>query len=119
MTIGITKTLLKFADKEGDFMKVVLWDTGGHERFRSLTKQYVRDVGILFLCYDVNERSSFTNLRYWLNYAREATRPNTKVVLFETKCDLPRRVDQEEAEEFAKNEGMQLYSVSSKNEHQI
>lgn len=41
---------------------VTLWDTAGSERFRSLTKSYVRDSDIVFIIYDLTDRNAMASV---------------------------------------------------------
>jgi len=48
-----------------------LWDTAGTERFRSLTKPYIRNSAIVFLVFDICDRTTFDHLDYWKGLAFE------------------------------------------------
>jgi len=43
MTIGVAYIKKKFTMSDGLKLTFLFWDTGGEERFRSLTKAYYRD----------------------------------------------------------------------------
>ena len=42
-----------------------LWDTIGQEKFRSLTKIFIKDSRIVLLVYDITNVKSFKELDYW------------------------------------------------------
>ena len=44
-----------------------MWDTAGQERFRSITRAYYRGSRGLVVVYDVTNRSSWENAKYWIN----------------------------------------------------
>ena len=46
---------------------IQLWDTAGHENFRSIAKNYYRNSQIIMLCFDLTNRSSFTQLDIWMD----------------------------------------------------
>lgn len=61
-TIGVNYNIYKL-----DNWKLCLWDTGGQEKYRSLTKMYYRGSAVIFLVYDITRRSTFDNIKsYWL-----------------------------------------------------
>lgn len=44
-----------------------IWDTGGHERYRSMTQQYYHDTDICILAFDLSEPKTFIDIQeYWL-----------------------------------------------------
>lgn len=44
-----------------------LWDTAGQERFRSIVRIYYKHAIGCICVFDLTNRQSFLNLRYWLN----------------------------------------------------
>ena len=42
-----------------------LWDTIGQEKFRSLTKIFIKDSKIVILVYDITRKESFKELDFW------------------------------------------------------
>ena len=42
-----------------------LWDTIGQEKFRSLTKLFFKDSGIVIFVFDITNKESFNDLEYW------------------------------------------------------
>ena len=51
--------------------KICLWDTMGQERFRSVTKIFVKDSNIVILTYDITNKKSFEDLDFWYNTVEE------------------------------------------------
>ena len=69
-------------------IKIQLWDTAGLERFRSITEQYVRNVSVVYIVYDVTNYESFLNVRdKWIPLVLQKTSNLTRVVLIANKCD--------------------------------
>lgn len=119
-TIGVDfkiKTILI----NGKIIKLQIWDTAGQERFRTITTSYYRGSHIIFLCYDVTDRESFSNLNMWKNEIKKFANSNVKVVLCGTKIDLhsKRQISKEEGIVYAKNNGYEFYEVSAKNNRNI
>ena len=111
-SIGVdfgSKTL-KFRGKN---IKLQLWDTSGHEKYKGLIPSYVRNSFIVFLIYDVSRKSSFDNIKKWINFIRSIK--NNTLVLCGNKIDLNQReVKKEEGEALAQKEGISFFEVSAK-----
>ncbi|KAG6911392.1 Ras- protein RABB1c [Tephrocybe rancida] len=95
------------------------WDTAGTESFRSITRSYYRGAAGCLLVYDVTSRKSFTNARSWLADVREHADPNLTCILVGNKVDLcdsesRREVPAEEAELWARDEGILFVEASAK-----
>ncbi|KAL0946439.1 hypothetical protein HGRIS_012662 [Hohenbuehelia grisea] len=109
--------------EEGKVIKLQCWDTAGTESFRSITRSYYRGAAGCLLVYDVTSRRSFTNARTWLADVREHADPHLSCILVGNKTDLcdepapagrPREVPTEEAELWAKEEGLLFVEASAK-----
>jgi len=100
----------------GRAVKLTIWDTAGQERFRTLTSSYYRGTHGIILVFDVNERSTFTNLKHWLEECDlYATTPHTAKLLVGNKLDLQQReVSIEEATDFARQQAMMYIETSAK-----
>lgn len=90
------------SDSHGDIpelteVRLVLWDTGGQERFKSLTSSYTKDAAVAILVYDASDRSSWEAVAGWAEMARQG---NEQIALFlaANKIDLPRAVSSLEGE---------------------
>eukprot|EP00916_Digyalum_oweni_P022886 GHVL01037935.1.p1 GENE.GHVL01037935.1~~GHVL01037935.1.p1 ORF type:complete len:197 (-),score=26.27 GHVL01037935.1:173-763(-) len=82
-------------------VKTQIWDTAGHERYRAITTAFYRGAKGALLCFDLSDRNSFNSLDDWLSTLRENADPDVCIVLVGTKCDLPRRVEADDAIAFA------------------
>lgn len=68
-TIG-TDFKVRSVDLDGKKIKLEVWDTAGHQRFRTITSScYHGAQGIVFF-YDVTDRNSFISVRNWLAQAQ-------------------------------------------------
>ena len=54
-------------------VKMHIWDTGGHERFRSMINMYYRDAIGAIICYDLTNEQSFKSVEYWVREMKENT----------------------------------------------
>jgi len=96
-------------------VKLQIWDTAGQERFRAVTRSYYRGAAGALLVYDITRRATFNHLTSWLTDARYFTNPNTVIMLIGNKRDLSQReVTYEEAEAFAKENGLIFLESSAK-----
>ena len=73
-TVGTDKRLihckeLKVKYEDEEFVKnfdILLFDTAGQERYKSITKNYYRGAQGIILLYDITNRSSFEHIDIWL-----------------------------------------------------
>ena len=65
----LTTRACSFIQKKYTFhntqIKVNIWDTIGQEKYRSLTKIFVKEAKIVILVYDITNRTSFESLSFW------------------------------------------------------
>lgn len=113
-TIGVDfKT--KYLDIDGQNVKLQIWDTAGQERFRAITKAYYRGAHGILVVFDISRRETFEKTRLWIDSIRESSQSGgIDAILIGNKADLSRAVTREEAEELAKDYGIQYYETSAK-----
>ena len=51
----------------GEKVKLAIWDTAGHERFRLLTPSFYRGGQGVIVVYDITNSESFTRVENWLS----------------------------------------------------
>ena len=114
-TIGI-----EFAHKdvriEGKRIRAQVWDTGGQERYRSISTVYYRSAVGALLIFDVTSRKSFQNLGRWLLDLRNSLGDTVKVLVVGNKADLmaDRIVSQVELGAFAQANALRFIETSAK-----
>ena len=101
---------------ENQDIHLLLYDTAGQEKFRSLIPMYTRDANIILLVYDISVKESFTHLPDWI---KDLTNVNLNDVIFAlvgNKIDLTdkRVVTTEEGEQFAQEQKCIFQEVSAK-----
>lgn len=66
MTLGVefSSFLVRVEDR---VLKLQIWDTAGQENFRSVTKVFYRNTHAVVLCFPIDSRKAFENLKHWLN----------------------------------------------------
>ncbi len=115
-TIGIDfKT--KFITINNSVIKLQIWDTGGCERFRSITKSYYKDANGIILTYDISNSDSLKNIQNWMKVIEQNAEDGVCKILVGNKCDLENRVIQkEEGEKIAQDFGMKFFETSAKSD---
>ena len=123
-TIGIDKITLNFKDIEIDIngkkqiedFNLIIYDTAGQERYRSITKGYYRDSDIIFIIYDITNRKSFDDVESWLDSIIEnlsswktekyiITLLGNKLELVEN-YEKVRQIEEEEARKLCEDKGI-------------
>jgi Ras-related protein Rab-2A len=125
-TLGVEfgSKLVRIED-QNKTIKLQCWDTAGTESFRSITRSYYRGAAGCLLVYDVTSRKSFKNAQSWLADVREHADPHLTCILVGNKIDLcneeaegessrRREVSTDEADEWAKKEGLLFLEASAK-----
>lgn len=57
-TIGVDFSM-KTVTVNGKRIKLQIWDSAGHERFRTITQSYYRSANGVIIVYDITNRASF------------------------------------------------------------
>ena len=100
---------------ENQDIHLLLYDTAGQEKFRSLIPMYTRDANIILLVYDISNKTSFNHLPDWI---RDLTNVNIDEVIFAivgNKSDLVKReVTPEEGQKFADEHNFIFQEISAK-----
>ena len=100
----------------GQDIHLLLYDTAGQEKFRSLIPMYTRDAHIVILVYDISSKESFEHIPDWLNELSNVNLEDVIFALVGNKNDLEnqRQVNPEEGEKFAKEHNYIFHEISAK-----
>ncbi len=95
---------------------LLLYDTAGQEKFRSLIPMYTRDANIIMFVYDITRKESFNHIPDWYNDLTNVKFEDVILVLIANKIDLnyKREVNKEEGEKYASEKNMIFEEVSAK-----
>mmetsp|Transcript_54629 Transcript_54629/g.144346 ORF Transcript_54629/g.144346 Transcript_54629/m.144346 type:complete len:392 (+) Transcript_54629:3-1178(+) len=106
---------------DGRTVKLQIWDTAGHESFRSLIRSYLRGAHGIVLVYDVTNQESFKNLGQWIQDIRADETSNVRFLLVGNKCDLASRkvVDTARAQAYADQLGIPFLEASAKSSDNV
>ena len=97
--------------------KVNLWDTIGQEKYRSLTKIFIKDSNIVIFVYDITKRESFNSLPYWKKIIEDILGNDVTLGVVGNKMDLylEEKVKENEGIEYANSIGASFKLTSAKN----
>ena len=101
--------------KNGEEIKIILYDTNGQERFRSAIFKTIRNVNGVILVFALDSRSSFDNLDNWLSDIKKNLN-NPYIILFGNKSDLSKekwQVTQEEINKYVEEKGFAYFETSA------
>ena len=66
-TIGVEFATKNVTMKDGATVKAQLWDTAGQEKYRAITVAHYRKAVGCLVVYDVTNRKTFNDVKYWLD----------------------------------------------------
>ena len=115
-TIGLdyVTNFLKIKDKD---IKLIILDTAGQERFRSITKSYIKHSKIALIVYDITRKRTFEELNYWINAVKEVNKDKEIIIgIAANKSDLyyKQEISTEEGKKFADDNNCLFFETSAK-----
>ena len=101
----------------GKSYSVNLWDTIGQEKYRSLTKIFLKGAKIVIFVYDITNLNSFKELNYWFESTKEIINEKIVMGIVGNKSDLflKEEVKESDARALAKQKGFDFALNSAKN----
>jgi len=114
MTIGVNFFIgnLKI---NGSFLKIVLWDLSGQERFQEVRAPFYLGTRAALLVFDITCRGSFFDIKHWLRELQSKA-PKSSFIIVGNKIDKgkEREVSKQEGEKLAKSLGTTYIETSAK-----
>jgi Ras-related protein Rab-5C len=97
-------------------VRIEIWDTAGQERYRSIAPMYYRQAQAGIIVFDITSRDSFDGSKSWVKELQRKGERDTVLALVGNKTDLKdkRKVDSDEAREFARENNMLYFETSAK-----
>ena len=94
---------------------LLLYDTAGQEKFRSLIPLYTKDAHIILLIYDTTNNESFVNIEKWYESLSNINKEEAIFVLVGNKIDLvdERKVKEEDGKLYAQEHNYIFQEVSA------
>ena len=111
--LDLKKKMITVNNKQ---VKLMIYDSAGHERYRGLAKNQLHTTKGILIVYDVTERSSFDALTFWLKSYKENAHSGSVCLVIGNKIDLKdkRVVSTEEGKNIAQQYGVHFIETSAK-----
>ncbi|KAL7718707.1 Small GTPase RAB [Entamoeba marina] len=95
--------------------KIVIWDTAGQEKYRSMVGMYYRGASGAIIVYDITNKTTFSDLKAWHTDLMKTATDDIALSIVGNKCDLEsaRQVTTEEGKEFAAGLNATFMEVSA------
>ncbi|XP_015933431.1 ras-related protein RHN1 isoform X2 [Arachis duranensis] len=102
-------------------VKFDIWDTAGQERYHSLAPMYYRGAAAAIVVYDISNIDSFVRAKKWVQELQRHGSQKLVMALVANKSDLEpkRKVETEEGEQYAQENGMFYMETSAKTAENI
>jgi small GTP-binding protein len=113
-TIGAMFSVKKMTINDKN-IKFHIWDTAGQERYRSIAKMYFRETVCCIAVCDLTKKSTFNNLKSWIEEYHETTGILGNVMIIGNKSDFPKsqwEITEEELKEFAESNSYE-YAITN------
>jgi len=91
-TIGVDFGAKIITLKNDVKIKLHIWDTAGHERFRSITTSYLNKADTILLVFDLSQYNTFENIIYWIEIVKKSCIKDIPIFLIGNKNDLINKV---------------------------
>ena len=97
-------------------VRLIIYDTAGQEKFRSLIPMYIREAQIILLIYDISDRESFDSMPRWIQEVKDVINKEVVYALIGNKIDLEkeRKVTFDEGKKLAEQNNFVFQEVSAK-----
>lgn len=114
-TVGID-FITKNVYLEDKTIRLIMWDTAGSERFKSLIPSYIKNACAIILTYDITCKSSFISLEKWLTDIKDKVPSTAYIIIAGNKLDMDnkRQVSTDEIKAFADSKGLKFVETSAK-----
>jgi small GTP-binding protein len=94
-----------------------LWDTIGQEKFRSLTKIFIKDSKIVVFVFDITDKKTFEELNFWMNTIEDILGKEAILGIAANKQDLynQEQVKEEEIKKLSDEKNIPYKYTTAKN----
>mmetsp|Transcript_17172 Transcript_17172/g.19145 ORF Transcript_17172/g.19145 Transcript_17172/m.19145 type:complete len:212 (-) Transcript_17172:140-775(-) len=102
-------------------VKARIWDTGGQERFSTITASFYRGADVVIVVFDLTNEDTFDKLHYWIDQVRKFGRESTQLLICGHKLDLSaeRIISEDDAKEKADSLGYSYVEASAKEDKNV
>jgi Ras-related protein Rab-6A len=97
-------------------VRLIIYDTAGQEKFRSLIPMYIREAQIILLVYDICDKESFDAIPKWIQEINDVLNKEVVFALIGNKLDIEneRKISFEEGKKLAEQHNYLFQEVSAK-----
>ena len=116
-TLGMDFKQKKLKLKNGQEIRLRIYDTAGQERFKSVAVSFIKKAEGVILIYDIGNKATFESLEEWIKNIKESGKENLPIILVGNKCDLPpekRQVELIEGKDKAEEFNLPFFETSCK-----
>ena len=116
-TLGMDFKQKKLKLKNGQEVRLRIYDTAGQERFKSVAVSFIKKAEGVILIYDISNKATFESLEEWIKNIKESGKENLPIILVGNKCDLPpekRQVELIEGKDKAEEFNLPFFETSCK-----
>ena len=116
-TLGMDFKQKKLKLKNGQEVRLRIYDTAGQERFKSVAVSFIKKAEGAILIYDIGNKATFESLEEWIKNIKESGKENLPIILVGNKCDLPpekRQVELIEGKDKAEEFNLPFFETSCK-----
>ena len=101
---------------ENKLYKLLFYDTAGEEKYKSIPKNYIKNMQGIILMYDITDKLSFESIINWISDVKEIKGDNFPMILVGNKIDLneSREVTEEMGYELAEKIQIEFFETSNK-----
>ena len=119
-TIGMN-SFNKQIEIKNNIINLVLYDSSGQEKFKSLIEINVRESDFIFLVYDITNKDSFISINKYFEMIKDLKKENSLIFLLGNKKDLnpERKVDKKESQAYADKNNFLFHEISAKLDNDI
>eukprot|EP00475_Leptophrys_vorax_P040827 TRINITY_DN7643_c0_g1_i1.p1 TRINITY_DN7643_c0_g1~~TRINITY_DN7643_c0_g1_i1.p1 ORF type:complete len:311 (+),score=65.73 TRINITY_DN7643_c0_g1_i1:605-1537(+) len=103
----------------GQAVPIVIQDTAGQERYRSINRRHYQKADAILLVFDLSRLETFSKIPEWLLEIEEHARDDVVVMLVGAKADLRKEVDYDCVSKFASDMGMHYLETSAFEFHNV
>ena len=119
-TLQVEKRMKIINEDDKTSVRLNIWDTAGQEKFRSITRQFYRGCHGAFIVFDLTKKSSFNELKNWMDELKTHGNDDTVIIILANKSDLTteREISEEEIKNKINNK-YKYFEVSAKTGNNI
>ena len=114
-TVGLDFKMKKMEINKKNY-QIVLFDTAGQERYKSIALNVLKETHGILLMYDITNKTTFESITDWINNIKDLKGDDFPLILVGNKIDLEeeRKVNKEEGQKLADENKILFFETSNK-----